>query len=41
MKTGTRNKKSIESKVTLSIRSSSYWPNPRPLGIKEFRREEL
>ena len=77
MKSGTRNKKSIESKVTLSIRiskkekqalieeakrrnitvtrlvrkklqeilnisdKSSQWPNPRPLGIKEFSREEL
>ena len=77
MKTGTKNKQSMEPKVTLSIRiplkekkalieeakrrnitvarlvrkklqeilniseKHSQWPNPRPLGIKEFRREEL
>ena len=29
-------------KETLGIpKKSSRWPNPKPLGIKEFRREDL
>jgi len=29
-------------KETLGIsKKISHWPNPRPLGIKEFRREDL